>query len=43
MVEEMIKKVSNKNILKNQLKVKSEYNWDNNSSELINVYERLLS
>lgn len=38
-----IKKVSNKNILKNQLKVKSDYNWDNNSSELINIYERLLS
>jgi glycosyltransferase involved in cell wall biosynthesis len=37
------KNMSNKNILKNQLKIKSDYNWDNNSSKLINLYKRLLS
>ena len=34
---------SNENILNNQLKIKSDYNWDKNSFKLIDIYQRLLS
>ena len=38
-----MKNISNKNIIYNQKKVKSVYNWDFISYRLINLYNRLLS
>ena len=38
-----IRNISRDDILYNQKKIKSDYNWDNISFRLINLYNRLLS